>query len=52
MPFQSLLHLLLVAFVTWCGIALYLYFSQARLLYYPELPSRAVNAPPENIGLA
>lgn len=52
MSFQSLLHLLLVAFVTWCGIALYLYFSQSRLLYYPEMPSRAVNATPENIGLA
>ena len=52
MLFQSLLHLLLVAFVTWCGIALYLYFSQSRLLYYPELPSRAVKVTPEKIGLA
>lgn len=52
MLLQSLLHLLLVAFLTWCGIALYLYISQARLLYYPEMPSRAVNATPENIGLA
>ncbi len=52
MLLQSLLHLLLVAFLTWCGIALYLYFSQSRLLYYPEMPSRAISATPENIGLA
>jgi fermentation-respiration switch protein FrsA (DUF1100 family) len=52
MSFQALPHLLLVVFLTWCGIAMYLYFSQSRLLYYPEMPSRAVNATPENIGLA
>ena len=52
MTMQSLFHLFLVAFVTWCGIALYLYFSQSRLLYYPDMPSRTVDATPENIGLA
>ena len=52
MSLHSLLHLLLVVFITWCGIAVYLYFSQSRLLYYPELPSRALEASPADIGLA
>jgi fermentation-respiration switch protein FrsA (DUF1100 family) len=52
MSLHSLLHLLLVVFITWCGIAGYLYFSQSRLLYYPELPSRALEASPADIGLA
>ncbi|MGB5178343.1 MAG: alpha/beta hydrolase [Gammaproteobacteria bacterium] len=51
MSLHSLLHLLLVAFITWCGITLYLYFSQSRMLYYPELPSRALDATPADIGL-
>ena len=51
MSLHSLLHLLLVVFITWCGIALYLYFSQSRLLYYPELPSRMIDATPAAIGL-
>ena len=51
MSLHSLLHLLLVAFITWCGIALYLYFKQPRLLYYPELPSRAIEATPAAFGL-
>jgi len=52
MTLHSLLHLLLVVFVTWCGIALYLYFSQSRLLYYPDMPSRALEASPADVGLA
>ena len=52
MSLHSLLHLLLVVFITWCGIALYLYLSQSRLLYYPELPSRTIAATPAAIGLA
>ena len=52
MSLHSLLHLLLVVFITWCGIALYLYFSQSRLLYYPELPSRTIEATPAVFGLA
>ncbi len=51
MSLHSLLHLLLVVFITWCGIALYLYFSQSRLLYYPELPSRTIEATPAALGL-
>jgi fermentation-respiration switch protein FrsA (DUF1100 family) len=52
MSLHALLHLLLVVFITWCGIALYLYFSQSRLLYYPDMPSRALEASPADIGLA
>ena len=52
MSLHSLLHLLLVVFITWCGIALYLFFSQSRLLYYPDMPSRALEASPADIGLA
>lgn len=51
MSLHSLLHLLLVVFITWCGIAAYLYFSQSRLLYYPDMPSRALEASPADIGL-
>ena len=51
MSLHSLLHLLLVVFITWCGITLYLYFSQSRMLYYPELPSRALDATPAAVGL-
>jgi fermentation-respiration switch protein FrsA (DUF1100 family) len=52
MSLQGLFQLLLVVFVTWCGMALYLYFSQSRLLYYPELPSRALEHTPAAIGLS
>jgi len=52
MSLHSLLHLLLVVFITWCGIALYLYFSQSRLLYYPELPSRTIEVTPAAVGLS
>ena len=34
------------------GLALYLYVFQARYVYYPELPSRQVEATPADIGLA
>ena len=52
MSLHSLLHLLLVAFITWCGIALYLYFKQPRLLYYPQLPTRNIEVTPAEFGLA
>src|SRR5512139_1188224 len=34
------------------GLALYLYVFQARYLYFPDLPSRQVEATPADIGLA
>jgi len=34
------------------GLALYLYAFQARYVYFPDLPSRQVDATPADIGLA
>lgn len=34
------------------GLALYLYVFQARYVYFPDLPSRQVEATPADIGLA
>ena len=34
------------------GLALYLYLFQARYVYFPELPSRQVEATPADLGLA
>jgi fermentation-respiration switch protein FrsA (DUF1100 family) len=36
----------------YAGLALYLYAFQARFLYFPELPSRRVDATPGDVGLA
>jgi len=36
----------------YAGLALYLYVFQARFVYFPELPSRRVEATPTDIGLA
>lgn len=35
----------------YAGMALYLYVFQARYVYFPELPSRRVDATPADIGL-
>jgi fermentation-respiration switch protein FrsA (DUF1100 family) len=51
MLMQVLFQLLMVAFISWCGVAVYVYFSQSRLLYYPGLPTRAIEATPAAIGL-
>jgi len=45
----SLLALTLVVYLTLC---LFLFLSQSRLLYYPNIPSRAIVATPERAGLA
>ena len=34
------------------ALCLYLFFMQARLLYYPDTPSRKLTASPGDIGLA
>lgn len=36
----------------YAGLALYVYLFQERLVYFPELPSRRVDATPASIGLA
>lgn len=35
----------------YCGLALYLYAFQERYVYFPDLPSRQVEATPADIGL-
>lgn len=51
MTLQGLLAFLLIALLVWCAFALYLFLMQPRLLYYPELPGRALTATPADIGL-
>ena len=52
MSLQNLAYLLLVAAVGYGAIALYLFVMQPRLLFYPDLPGRALQATPADIGLA
>jgi fermentation-respiration switch protein FrsA (DUF1100 family) len=40
------------AAAVYLGLALYLYVFQARYVYFPDLPSRQVDATPADIGLA
>lgn len=40
------------AAAVYLGLALYLYMTQARHVYFPDLPSRQVEATPADIGLA
>lgn len=35
----------------YAGLALYVYFFQERLVYFPELPSRRVDSTPASVGL-
>lgn len=47
----------LASFLGWglavyAGLALYLYAFQSRYVYFPELPSRQVDATPADLGLA
>jgi fermentation-respiration switch protein FrsA (DUF1100 family) len=51
MSFNSLLSILFVFLVVYCTLALYVYLMQPRLLYYPDLPGRAIVATPADIGL-
>lgn len=54
MPRLSLENLwpwLLIAAVIYGVFVAMIYFSQSRMLYYPNLPSRKISATPEQIGL-
>lgn len=44
--------LLVGALAVYAGLALYLYVFQARFIYFPDLPSRQVDATPADMGLA
>jgi fermentation-respiration switch protein FrsA (DUF1100 family) len=52
MPLNSIWPILLFALGIYLVLGLLLFFFQARFLYYPNLPSRAVTATPDRIGLA
>jgi fermentation-respiration switch protein FrsA (DUF1100 family) len=52
MSLSSIWSLLLVALGAYLVLGLLLFLFQAHLLYYPNIPSRAVTAAPDRIGLA
>ena len=51
MSFNSLLSILFVILAVYCMLALYVYFMQPRLLYYPDVPGRELVGTPADIGL-
>ncbi len=48
---NSLLTILLAAAGVYCVLALYVFLMQASLIYYPELPTRDIEATPADIQL-
>jgi len=48
---HALITIAAAAAALYVGLALWLYASQARLVYLPNLPSRALTATPADIGL-
>ena len=52
MTLQNLLSLLLLVAMCYGAAALYLFIMQPRLLYYPDIPGRVLEATPAAIGLA
>jgi len=52
MTLQNLVYLLLLVAVGYGTLALYLFIMQPRLLYYPGVPGRELEATPADIGLA
>jgi fermentation-respiration switch protein FrsA (DUF1100 family) len=52
MTFHNLMYLLLLTAVGYGILALYLFIMQPRLLYYPGMPGRELEATPGAIGLA
>ncbi len=51
MTLNNLFSVLLVILLTWCALAVYLYIRQPALLYYPDVPTRAIEITPAAIGL-
>jgi len=52
MSLSSIWSFLLVVLAVYLALGLFLYFSQSRLLYFPDMPSRTVAATPDNVNLA
>jgi len=52
MTLQNLVYLLLLVATGYGALALYLFIMQPRLLYYPDMPGRELEATPAAVGLA
>ncbi|RLJ21050.1 alpha/beta hydrolase [bacterium endosymbiont of Escarpia laminata] len=48
---ESLWPFVAIVVAVYGALLLILYFSQSRLLYYPNLPTRAIMATPDQVGL-
>ena len=51
MSLNSLLYVLLVVVMVYCAMILYLLVMQPRLIYFPDMPARMLEATPQDIGL-
>ncbi|MBL3590248.1 MAG: alpha/beta hydrolase [gamma proteobacterium endosymbiont of Lamellibrachia anaximandri] len=49
---ESLWPFVAIVVAVYGALLLVLYFSQSRLLYYPSLPTRAIMATPDQVGLS
>jgi len=52
MAMKGLAHILLTAVFVYGFFLVFLYFYQGRMLFFPNLPSRAVERSPSAVGLA
>ncbi|MFQ5657241.1 MAG: alpha/beta hydrolase [Candidatus Methylomirabilales bacterium] len=52
LPLNSIWSILLLFAGGYVAIVLFMFFFQSRLLFLPNLPSRAIIATPEDVGLA
>ena len=51
MSLNTLLYVLLVVIMVYCTMIVYLLVMQPRLIYLPDMPTRAPEATPQDIGL-
>ena len=51
MSMNTLLYLLLVIVGGYCALALYVFLMQPKLIYYPSVPGRTLEATPAVIGM-
>ena len=51
MSMNTLLYLLLVIVGGYCALALYVFLMQPKLIYYPNVPGRTLEATPAVIGM-
>jgi fermentation-respiration switch protein FrsA (DUF1100 family) len=51
MSLNSLITFLLVIALAYCALALAIFIMQPQLLYYPDMPSRTIEATPDSVAL-